>query len=143
MHDGIVSEFPEYDGAEFLLKKAHMTQSKPKLDVYYFDGDCRKKKKKKRKACRKTLKLKFGMETHADPIANALLSVLGFNSDVSMHLKNVKVYLGNRTREEVERDWIGYFDRQRIHTYIPMTSVLLEGEAGRGEDEKGEYFVFE
>jgi hypothetical protein len=142
VHGGIVSRFPEFDGAVFDLDKTHKTQSKPKLDVFYVDEDCGKKSRKKQKKCRQGFKLKFGMETHADPPANALLAALGFNSDVSMHLKNVRVYLGEHSRREVEKDWIGYFDRQRLHTYIPLESVLQEGEAGRGRDERGEYFVF-
>jgi hypothetical protein len=142
MHAGIVSRFPEFDGAEFEIDKAHKTQSKPKLDVFHLDEDCRKKSKKKRKKCRRKLKLKFGMETHADPPANALLSTLGFNADVSMHLKNVRVNLGKHSRVDVEKDWIGYFDRQRLHTYFPIETVLHEGDAGRGRDAKGEYFVF-
>jgi hypothetical protein len=142
MHEGIVSRFPEADGAEFELDKTHKTQSKPKLDVFHLDEECRKKSRKKQKRCRRKMKLKFGMETHADPTANALLGALGFNMDVSMHLKNVRVNLGKHSRTEVEKDWIGYFDRQRLHTYIPLESVLHEGDAGRGRDAKGEYFVF-
>jgi hypothetical protein len=55
----------------------------------------------------------------------------------------VRVNLGDTKRKEVEADWIGYFDRQRIHTYIPIDSVLKPGDEGRGADEKGEYFVFQ
>jgi len=142
VHGGIVSRFPAFDGAEFDLDKTHKTQSKPKLDVFDMDEECRKKSKKKQKKCRRKLKLKFGMETHADPPSNALLAALGFNSDVSMHLKNVRVNLGETSRQQVEKDWIGYFDRQRLHTYIPLESVLHEGEAGRGRGERGEYLVF-
>ena len=143
VHGGIVSRFPEYDGAEFELDKAHKTQSKPKLDVFYADAECRKKSKKKQRKCRQGMKLKFGMETHADPTGNALLAALGFNADVSMHLKNVRVYLGKHSRQQVEKDWIGYFDQQRLHTYIPLESVLREGDAGRGRDERGEYLGFQ
>jgi predicted HicB family RNase H-like nuclease len=142
MHAGVPLRFPDLDGAEFEFDEVHMTQSKPKLDVFYLDEECREKRRAERKKCRKKLKLKFGMETHADPVANALLAALGFNADVSMHLKNVRVKLGARSHEEVERDWIGYFDRQRMHTYIPIESVLHEGEAGRGRDAQGDYYVF-
>jgi len=88
------------------------------------------------------MKLKFGMETHADPPANALLSALGFNVDVSAHLKDVRVHLGNESLREVERDWIGYFDRQRLHTYIPFESVLKGKWVGADEGERDAILVF-
>jgi len=143
VHAGMVSRFPPFDGATFELIQAHKTQSKPKLDVFYTDAACAAKPKKKQRKCREKIKLKFGMETHADPTANALLSALGFNVDVSMHLKNIRVYLGKHPIEEVERDWIGYFDRQRLHTYLPLHSMLQEGAAGHGRDEQGEYLAFQ
>ncbi|MFQ5417705.1 MAG: hypothetical protein ACE5FL_11725, partial [Myxococcota bacterium] len=138
LHEGMVLEFPEFDGAHFEFDKTHMTQSKPKLDVFYFDAECARKRAKKRKKCRKKIKLKFGMETHADPPSNALLSALGFNADVSMHLKNVRVNLGDHSMNDLEKDWIGYFDQQRAHTYIPLDSVLSDS----GTNEDGDYVVF-
>jgi hypothetical protein len=143
VHAGIVSRFPPFDGAEFELDKAHKTQSKPKLDVFWADAECAARPAKKRRKCSAKVKLKFGMETHADPPANALLAALGFNVDVSMHLKNIRVYLGKHRVEEVEKDWIGYFDRQRLHTYLPLKSMLQEGAAGQGRDERGEYLAFQ
>ncbi|MBW2667508.1 MAG: hypothetical protein JRE13_14550, partial [Deltaproteobacteria bacterium] len=124
--------------------KPHLTQSKPKFDIRWRSPEClQAKKKKQQKKCEQRMKLKFGMETHADPVANALMRALGFNSDVSMHVRNVRVNLGDKTRASIEADWIGYFDRQRIHTYIPIDKVLKPDGAGRGEDEEGEYFVFQ
>lgn len=143
MHAGLQQRFPAFDGAVVEFDKPHLTQSKPKFDVRWKSPECLEAKKKQQKKCEQRMKLKFGMETHADPVANALLRALGFNSDVSMHVRNVRVNLGDQTRADVEADWIGYFDRQRIHTYIPIDTVLKPDEAGRGEDEAGEYFVFQ
>ncbi len=142
VHAGIETAFPSFEGAEFVYQGAHKTQSKPKLDVFWLDEVCKRKSKAKQKRCRKKLKLKFGMETQADPVANALLSALGFNVDVSMYLRHIKIYLGDASFDELQADWAGYFDRQRLHLYIPMESVMLPGEAGHGWDEKGEYVVF-
>jgi hypothetical protein len=143
MHAGLQQRFPAFDGAVVEFDKPHMTQSKPKLDIRWKSPECLEATKKQQKKCEQRMKLKFGMETHADPVANALLRAIGFNADASMHVRNVRVNLGDKTRDEVEADWIGYFDRQRIHTYIPIDTVLKPGEAGRGEDEQGEYFVFQ
>jgi hypothetical protein len=138
VYEGIRLPVPRYRGAVFEYRRAHKTQSKPKLDAYYLSPACRERKKKERKACRLKVKLKFGMETHADPVANALLAALGFNVDVSVHLEQLRVELGDASYEELAADWAGYFDRQRLHTYIPLESVVLE----RGRDEQGEYVVF-
>ena len=139
VYEGLEHQLPPYDGAVFEYRKAHKTQSKPKIDVFYLSPECRAKKKKKaRRKCREKIKLKFGMETHADPVGNALLAALGYNSDVSMHIKRPRMYLGDATYEDLAADWIGYFDRQRVHTYIPLETVVIE----RGHDERGEYVVF-
>jgi len=52
LHDGIASEFPPFDGADFKFDKLHLTQSQPKLDVFFSDTDCAAKTKKKQKKCR-------------------------------------------------------------------------------------------
>ena len=144
VHEGLPVRFPQPDGAVVHFDKTHMTQSKPKIDVHYYDEECRaRKKKKQRKKCRLKLKLKFGMETHADPVANSLIAALGYNADLTLHLKRLRVYLGDKSFDELQADWAGYFDRQRLHTYIPLHSVLLPGDEGHGFDERGrEYVVF-
>lgn len=142
VHQGIASEFPPFRGAEFKFDKLHLTQSKPKIDVFFADADCAALTKKNQAHCRQKVKLKFGMETHADPPANALLSALGFNVDVSAHLKDVRVHLGNESLRDVERDWIGYFDRQRVHTYIPLESVLKEKRVDPDAGERDATLVF-
>ncbi|MDH3735160.1 MAG: hypothetical protein OEU54_16645, partial [Gemmatimonadota bacterium] len=141
IHAGMPIRFPEPDGATVHFDKTHMTQSKPKIDVHYYDEACAAKKKSKRKKCRLKLKLKFGMETHADPTANSLISALGYNADLTMHLRTLRVYLGDKSYAELEADWAGYFDRQRIHTYIPLRSVLLPGDEGHGFDAEGREFI--
>jgi hypothetical protein len=142
VHEGMVTEFPPFEGAEVDYQKAHKTQSKPKLDATYMDDECRSRSKKKRKQCSRKIKLKFGMETHADPVVNALLAALGYNVDISMHLRTIRINLGDHSFEELQADWAGYFDRQRLHTLIPLETVLLEGERGHGRDARGEYVVF-
>ncbi len=142
VHRGLTAEFPPTEGASFEYRRAHKTQSKPKLDVFYLDEECRRKSNSKQRRCRRKYKLKFGMETNADPVANALLGALGYNADISMHLRKVRIYLGDTSYRELQAEWAGYFDRQRIHLYLPMHRVMLEGEEGHGWDERGEYVGF-
>jgi hypothetical protein len=144
LHRGLTAHFPELDDPEVTFRRSHRTQSKPKIDVSFTDQEClrTKKGKKSRKKCQRKLKLKLGMETHSDPTANSLLSALGYNVDLTVHLKRVRMYMGKSSIDELEAEWIGYFDRQRLHTYIPLETVLREGDAGRGRDDKGEYLVF-
>lgn len=142
VHEGIVTRFPAFDGAVLDLEKVHLTQSKPKLDVTWVDPVCLAEPRGSRKRCERRVKLKFGMEVHADPPSNALLAALGFNVDVSMHMKNVRVNLGDTSVRELEKLWASYFDRQRLHIYYPLEKVLVPGPAGRGRDEEGDYLVF-
>jgi len=142
VHEGLVAVFPPFEGAEFDFRRTKMTQTKPKINVFWRDADCRTKRKSEQRKCRRKYKLKLGMETHADPVANALLAALGFNADVSAHLRTLRVYLGGTPFQQLQAEWAGYFDRQRIHVLIPLDTVLLEGDAGRGRDERGEYVVF-
>jgi hypothetical protein len=142
VHEGLPAVFPPFEGAELEFRRAHKTQTKPKLDAFWSDADCRAKRKSKQRKCRRKYKLKFGMETHADPVANALLAALGFNVDVSAHLRTLRIDLGDTSFQELQAEWAGYFDRQRLHVLIPLDTVLLEGDAGRGRDERGEYVVF-
>jgi len=139
---GARAVFPD-DGVHFEFDKVHLTQSKPKIDVRWKDAACRARPAAEQKGCAGSYKLKFGMETHADPVANALIAALGYNADLSKHLKNVRIDLGDFSFEELDRQWVAYFDQQRVHTFIPLRSVLLPGAAGRGRDESGEYVVFQ
>jgi hypothetical protein len=142
---GAKAVFPPGDSPVFEFDGMHLTQSKPKIDVVWSPPEClaAAETKQQRKACEASYKLKLGMETHADPTANALLAGLGYNADLARHFKNVRIDLGDFPYAEVERQWIAYFDQQRTHTYIPIESVLLPGEQGRGRDEQGDYIVFQ
>lgn len=131
------------DGATFDFDGMHLTQSKPKIDVTWKDAACRARPAKEQGDCARDYKLKFGMETHADPVANALLAGLGYNADLAEHLRHVRVDLGDFPFEELDKEWTAYFDLQRLHTFIPLRSVLLPGAAGHGRDERGEYVVFQ
>jgi hypothetical protein len=140
---GIPAVFPPPDGARVDFRKMHVTQSKPKLDVTWRSPACRKEERAAQRRCAGSYKLKFGMETHADPTANALLAAMGYNADIAMHLRNLRIDLGDFPFAELEKQWTAYFDQQRLHTYIPLESVLLPGEQGHGHDEQGEYVVFQ
>lgn len=140
---GARAVFPPAVGATMEFDGVHLTQSKPKLDARWGGPECLARPAKKRRSCMGSYKLKFGMETHADPTANALLAALGYNADLAKHLKHLRIDLGDFSYAELEKAWTEYFDQQRLHTYIPLESVLLPGEQGRGRDERGEYVVFQ
>ena len=141
LHDGHPAVFPG-DDEDLELTKIRMTQTKPKIDVYWLDEVCREKSKKKRKQCRRKYKLKFGMEGHSDPVANSLMRAIGFNTDVSMHIKRPKVYLDDWTYDSFRRDWENYFDEQTMWTRLDLRKALMPEPDGRGEDEDGEYLRF-
>jgi hypothetical protein len=140
---GIRAMFPPDRGAVMHYDGLRATQTKPKIQATWTDPVCRVRPKAERRRCTGNYKLKFGVETHADPVANSLIAALGYNADLSRHLKNVKVYLGSSSFRELELEWTDYFDQQRTHIYIPLHSVLLPGEAGHSTDEGGEYVVFQ
>lgn len=141
LHEGRPSVFPP-DGAHFELKKIRLTQTKPKIDARWYDDACRARSAEEQKDCGHLYKLKFGAESHSDPVVNALMSAVGYNSDVSLHTKRPRVYLGDTTYGEFARDWANYFDVQHLWTRLPLADALLPGDAGHGRDERGEYLVF-
>ena len=140
VQQGAPAVFPPDDGAVLQFDGVHLTQSKPKLDATWKSPACLARPPEDQADCEASYKLKFGMETHADPVANALLGGLGYNADLAKHLRNVRVELGDFSYDELERQWIAYFDQQRMHTYIPLGSVLSRD--GVGEDGQGGYVEF-
>ncbi len=141
MHEGLPSVFPP-DGARTQLRRLQLTQTKPKLRVYWSDEECSQKSEEEQEDCRELYSLRIGNELHADPVVNSLMAAIGYNSDISVHRKNIRVDLGEVTYEEVRRDWTNYFDVQHLWTRVDLDYALLPGDEGHSTDEHGEYLVF-
>jgi hypothetical protein len=141
-HEGIPAVFPA-DGDRTQLRRLQLTQTKPKIHVFWLDPECRAKPPSEHEACRRQYKIRVGSELHADPVVNSLMAALGYNHDVSLFIRNLRIDLGETTRPEIARDWANYFDMQHLWTRTPLDRGLLPGEAGHGHDEHGEYLVFQ
>lgn len=128
LYEGVDLDFPKEDQPLY-FDKLVFTQSKPKISVNFFT-----KKGKKRKA-----RIKVGAETHSEPMNNALMSALGYNADVNIHRKQIKIYLGKNSYDDIKNGWRSYFYRQNMHYRWDLEDLMSE----HGVDpELGEYIVF-
>jgi len=122
IHRGLHYPFPETGG---VLRNIKKSQTKPKFELEVsVDGKLRR------------YKLKVGGEIHSEPVTGALLSTLGFNADVTQHVKNFRVDLGDVTVEELRNDWRSYFEFKRLHLRYRFDDYF---EVGR--DERGNYVI--
>jgi len=122
LHAGLTSLAPGWEGE---LKKIRTTQTKPKLEVKVGSG-----------SSRRDFKLKLGAEVFSEPTINALLATLGFNVDVTHHVKNFKLYLGDNDLGELQTRWRAYFEDRRNHNRFEFDEYF-----DLGEDEGGPYLV--
>jgi hypothetical protein len=119
---GLHYPFPATGG---VLRKIRKSQTKPKFELEVsVDGKMRR------------YKLKVGGEIHSEPVTGALLSTLGFNADVTRHVKNFRLDLGDVSVEELRNDWRSYFEFKRLHFRYHFDDYF---EVGR--DERGPYVI--
>ncbi|MEY2986717.1 MAG: hypothetical protein RJB13_238, partial [Pseudomonadota bacterium] len=123
------TESPLYGGNAFVFPKDGVTvefdevkraQSRPKFSVKW-----------KHNGQKLKFKLKFLSETHSEVTAATLLSALGFNTDPSMRVNNVKVRFKKGEKQIFHRDLESYY------SFWEMQQAIIE----EGIDEEGEYFV--
>lgn len=112
--------FPE-DGATVDFDEVKRSQSRPKFDVTW------KSNGKKIK-----FKLKFLSETNSEVTAASLLSALGFNTDVSRRINNVKVRFKDGEKVIFHRDLESYY------SFWEMQNAVVED----GRDAEGDYIIF-
>ncbi len=119
LHRGIVVYFPL---GKAYYKKVRKTQSRPKVDLYIDHAGRRLE-----------YKLKLGAEVHAEPTCAALIMTLGFSADITRHVRDFKVVLGEASFLDFRREWESYFDsRYRVDDFVKDL----------GRDEEGNYVVF-
>ncbi len=111
---------------EFNFDKVKKTNTKPKLNLTYVGSDGKKHR----------IKFKLGAELHADPTVSAFMLSLGFPSNLTRYVRNVKVNLGKNSLSDLTKEWESYFSRDgqrrwKIENYI----------ASSGKNEKGEQWV--
>ena len=119
LYGGNTFVFPE-DGATVDFDEVKRSQSRPKFSVKW-----------KHNGQKLKFKLKFLSETHSEVTAATLLSALGFNTDPSMRVNNIKVRFKKGEKEIFHRDLESYF------SFWEMQQAVIE----EGTDEEGEYFV--
>jgi hypothetical protein len=108
------------------------TQTKPKFDVYGVGPDGKKRE----------YKLKIAAEMHSDPTVSSLLTALGYSTDVTKYVRDIKVVLPEGTTvSDVRSKWQGYFSADNLanlfDNYRPETYIT-----GQGFTEDGrEYFT--
>jgi hypothetical protein len=118
LYQGITIPFPT-DWVEFdTIKKS---QASPKLNV-----------KRKINGVKYEFKLKLGRELHSERTSAALFSALGFNSDPTSYVRDIKVYLKDSDNRDFRREWASYYGRYDLDKYIKS----------QGSDQNGEYIVF-
>ena len=140
-HEGIPAVFPA-DGDRMQLRRLQLTQTKPKVHAFWLDEECRKRPPSEHEACRRQFTVRLGNEMHADPVVNSLMAALGYNHDVSLLRRRLRIDLGDASRAEIARDWANYFDMQHLWTRMPLDTALLPGTEGYSEDEHGPYIRF-
>lgn len=121
LHKGLSVTWPLKNEGKF--KKIRKTQSRPKIMFEGLDtnGNIRE------------WKLKMGMEIHSEPTAAALGTALGMYTDLSKHVDDFKIYLGDMTWDEFYVDFTSYFEPEDLKRLVKS----------RGSDEKGEFIIFE
>lgn len=122
IHQGLHTPFPPTGGT---LRRIRKSQTKPKFEIEVeVDGKPRR------------YKLKVGGEVFAEPVTGAILSTLGFNADVILHVQNFRMDLGDLTVDELRNEWRSYFEFNRLHLSYSFDDYFTVHE-----DENGAYVI--
>ena len=74
---------------------------------------------------------------HSEPTANALLSTLGFNVDITRHVKNLRLDIEEDFDvDELRKEWRSYFEGYRTHLSYVFDDLVTEGR-----DEEGRFLL--
>jgi hypothetical protein len=112
-------EWPK-DGETLDFDEVKRSQSRPKFDVTWKSGGVKRK-----------FKLKFLMETHSEVTGATLLAALGFNTDPSRRIKNVKIRFKDGEKPVFHRDMESYYSLWEIQQAV----------VDEGRDDDGDYMV--
>jgi hypothetical protein len=118
LHEGIDIVFPR---EKAYFDKVRKTQSKPKLDLFFFHNRQRLE-----------IKLKVGAEVYSETTCAALITALGYSADITRYVKDFKVVLGDVTPHRFKLEWKSYYGGYDPDKYIK----------DEGRDNEGYYIVF-
>lgn len=119
LYQNVDFSFPS-DGATLDFDEVKRSQSRPKFDVTWLS-----------KGNKQKFKLKFLSETHSEVTAATLLSALGFNTDASQRINNVKIRFKDGDKPTFHRDMESYY------SFWEIQQAVLED----GRDSEGDYIV--
>lgn len=108
------------DGSTLYFDEVKRSQSRPKFDVTWQNNGKKLK-----------FKLKFLSETHSEVTSATLLSALGFNTDPSQRINNVKIRFKDGEKEIFHRDMESYY------SFWEMQQAIVAD----GRDEQGDFIV--
>ena len=131
MHKDVKIKFPAQN--VFRFEEVKKRQTTPKLSVRVTDDDGTELK----------YTFKWGKETHADPTVSSLLATLGFSTDAVKHVENVKIYLGNTTRESFRKEFTSYFKVDNWELPFDLKQMEDAKFITYGRDAGGEYLFFQ
>ncbi|MDH3685532.1 MAG: hypothetical protein OEP95_04865, partial [Myxococcales bacterium] len=117
LHAGLSLPFPT-DRAK--LDAIRTTQTKPKFDL-----------KARVDGVKRRYKLKVGAEVNSEPVAGALLTLLGFDTDIVRHVRDFRIDLGDTSIESIREAWRSYFEFDRIHLRFSFDDYF---EVGHDQD---------
>lgn len=122
LHEGLSLPFPT-DRAK--LDSIRTTQTKPKFDL-----------KARVDGVKRRYKLKVGAEVNSEPVAGALLTLLGFDTDIVRHVRDFRIDLGDTSIESIREAWRSYFEFGRIHLRFSFDDYFEIGH-----DQEGTFLV--
>lgn len=121
LYDAVFLGFPK---KKVDFDEVRLSQTKPKMDVTLKIENPLTGKKEKRK-----FKLKFAAEMHSEVTAAALAANLGFHTDVSKYVQNIKVILPDDVSEEdVRREWYSYYTGFDLDDYLKEVGQTKSGK---------------
>ena len=118
MHRDRPAYFPQGRARLDAIRKS---QTKPKFELEVRDG-----------RSRISFKLKVGGEIHSEPTVNALLSTLGFNTDLTRYVRDFRLDLGDVDVDELRYEWRSYFENHRMHLRYDFDDYFVEGSDDEG-----------
>lgn len=115
-YEGIDLSFPSENVVEFDEMK--FSDTKPKMNVFVKDESGKKKK----------YKLKVGAEIHADPTLAQILTKLGFPTDHTKFVRDIRVNLGKTKLKDLIREWESYYRRDALRAYKIENYIKESGD---------------
>jgi len=122
LHEGLGVVYPEENVGFFKELKKSQTHPKIVFETKDSEGNVLHE-----------YKLKMGVEIHSEPTAASLGMTLGLYQDLSKHVKNFKIYIGEMSWDEFVLDFSSYYKYEDLERIV----------ASHGRDRDfGNYIIF-